>query len=189
MAVTQWTAAAIRAAYDEIAAADLLTPTPEELDLETLAELVELLRRELVSISTGEGVADAATVAEQITTAVPAAIYDVASFVVGLPTVSVPVLSLVAPRSVTFAADFDGSYAKARTTATSSAEFDVQKNGVSVGTITFATGVMSGTFDTSDLAISLVAGDRLDIIAPAVQDATLAYVAFTLVGLWSEAEA
>ena len=185
MAVTKLTPAEIRADYAEIAAADLLLPAPAELDLETLAQAVELIRRELVSIDTDEGADDAETVAEQITAAVPAAIYDVATTVNGLPVESEPMLSLLAPRAVTFVADMVGSYGRVRTASTAETVFDIQKNGVSVGSLTFSIGVEEGVFDTSAAAVALTAGDRLDIIAPPVQDATLAYLAITLVGLWS----
>lgn len=108
--------------------------------------------------------------------------FDVHAFYPGIPTASAKVVRIPVARSVTFPDDFAGSYGVASATATASTAFDVQKNGSSVGTITFALGASTSTFVTAAGALSLAAGDVLTIVAPATPDATLADVGFALAG-------
>jgi hypothetical protein len=109
--------------------------------------------------------------------------FDVHAFYPGIPTASAKVLRVPVARAVSFAANFAGSYGKASAAATGSAAFDVQKNGSSIGTITFAAAGSSATFATSGgAAQTLAAGDVLSIIAPGTADATLADVGFVLAG-------
>jgi hypothetical protein len=61
------------------------------------------------------------------------------------------------------------------------ATFAVQKNGVNVGTMVFATAATTATFAMTS-AITFNAGDVLTMVAPAVPDATLANLAWTFVG-------
>lgn len=108
--------------------------------------------------------------------------FDVQAFYPGVPGSSAKVLRIPVGRAVSFAANFSGSYAKAGTASTGTAAFDVQKNGSSIGTITF-TASATATFATSGgSAQSLAAGDVLSIIAPGSADATLADIGFCLVG-------
>ena len=70
---------------------------------------------------------------------------------------------------------------KAGTAATAEAVFDIQKNGSSIGSATFAASGTSASFTFSsdrDFAV----GDYLDIIAPSSQDSTLADISFSLKG-------
>ena len=100
-----------------------------------------------------------------------------------MPASSAKIIRIPVARAVNFAANFSGSYAKAGTAATGSTAFDVQKNGSSIGTITFASSGTSATFTTSGgAAQSLAAGDILSIIAPGTADATLADIGFVLAG-------
>ena len=109
--------------------------------------------------------------------------FDVHAFYPGAPTASAKVLRIPVARSVTFSANFAGSYGKASANATGSTVFDVQKNGSSIGSITFAAGASTATFtSTGGTGQSLVAGDVLSIVAPATPDATLADPGFVLVG-------
>lgn len=85
---------------------------------------------------------------------------------------------------VQFTADFAGSQAVARIAPTSDAEFTVLKNGISVGTITFAATETTATFDTSGL-VEFDAGDELDLQAPSPRDATLSGIKITLRGFRS----
>lgn len=87
----------------------------------------------------------------------------------------------VATEAVTFPASLTGSQGYADTAPTASAAFTVRKNGTNVGTITFAAATKTATF-TAASAITLAAGDRLDVIAPASADATMADVSITLKG-------
>lgn len=109
--------------------------------------------------------------------------FDVHAFYPGVPTASAKVLRVPVARAVNFAANFAGSYAKASANATGSTVFDIQKNGSSIGSATFAAGAASATFTTSGgTSQSLAAGDVLAIVAPATADATLADIGFALAG-------
>lgn len=109
--------------------------------------------------------------------------FDVHAFYPGVPTASAKVLRVPVARAVSFPANFGGSYAKASVAATGSTVFDVQKNGSSIGSITFAAAASTATFVTAGgAAQSLAVGDVLSIIAPGTADATLADVGFVLAG-------
>jgi hypothetical protein len=109
--------------------------------------------------------------------------FDATAFYPGVPSASAKVLRVPVARAVGFVANFAGSYAKAGTAATGSTAFDVQKNGSSIGTITFAAAGTSATFASSGgTSQSLAAGDVLSIIAPGSADATLADIGFVLAG-------
>jgi hypothetical protein len=113
----------------------------------------------------------------------PAQPFDVHAFYPGIPTASAIVVRVPVARAVGFVADFVGSYGKASAAATASMAFDVQKNGSSIGTITFAAAASTATFTTAaGAAQTLAAGDVLSIIAPATPDATLADPGFVLAG-------
>lgn len=108
---------------------------------------------------------------------------EVTGSVAGAPTSSQVVLRRVFGLPVVFADEFAGSYASAGTAATASTTFTVKKNGSSVGTIVFAAAGTTGTWSTTGTTVSFAAGDLLEIVAPASADATLAAVAFTVVGV------
>ena len=108
--------------------------------------------------------------------------YDVSAFIAGVPASSDVVFRFIAVRPVTFADDFALSDAHARVAATALATFDVQKNGVNVGDIQFAIAAVDGTFLTDAGSVSLAAGDRLEIVAPASPDASLEDIAITFKG-------
>lgn len=112
---------------------------------------------------------------------VPAQPYDLTAFYPGTAAASVLVSRIPFARAVAFPAGLTGSVAKAKTAATAQTDFDVQKNGVSVGTIRFAASASSASFIAAS-AFSLAAGDVLSIIAPAVADTTLADIGFVLTG-------
>lgn len=109
-----------------------------------------------------------------------AAAYDVSLYVQGTMTNSELVLRLEAGRDFTIPAGATGSQASAGVASTGNVSFDLLKNGVSFGTVTFnvsATGSFTVASDTSFLA-----GDVLTITAPATADSTLADVSITLAG-------
>jgi hypothetical protein len=76
-------------------------------------------------------------------------------------------------------ADFAGSVGVAVTAATADADFGVQLNGTSIGTIRFVAGATPSTFIAAN-AVTLVAGDVLTFLAPASVDASLANLAITI---------
>lgn len=86
----------------------------------------------------------------------------------------------VAARACTFSAALAGSVGRASVAATAQTDFDLQKNGVSFGTMRFAISGTSATFIAAS-ATSFAAGDVLSVVAPGTPDATLANIAATLV--------
>lgn len=109
--------------------------------------------------------------------------FDVTAFYPGTPTASAILLRVPLARAVTFPGNFANSRGSASANATGSTAFDVQKNGASVGTMTFAAGASTATFTSSGGAVvDFAAGDYLSVIAPATPDAALADVGFVLAG-------
>lgn len=108
--------------------------------------------------------------------------YDVGGTYNGAPGSSVAILRYPVPRTVTLPAGLTGSQGVLRTAATAQTDFDIQKNQVSVGTMRFAA---AGTVATFIMATdtTFTAGDVLEVIAPAVPDATAADIGFSLAGL------
>ncbi len=107
--------------------------------------------------------------------------FPVAGFLPGLPGAAALVFAFQFPTTVIFPAGLTGSYAKATVASTGTKVYDVLKAGVSCGSITFTVSA-TGTF-TMASATTFNAGDELTITAPAVQDATLSDVRFTLAGM------
>ena len=103
------------------------------------------------------------------------------TFVNGKPTASLVLQRYVFATTVTFPAGFAGSQGTAGTAATAMATFEVEKNGVNVGTMVFATSATTATFAMIS-ATTFNAGDVLTLVAPAVPDATLANLAWTFMG-------
>ena len=105
-------------------------------------------------------------------------VYDLVLFVAGAPTANELVLRHVVVRPLTLPPNLAGSQARAGTPASGSPAFALAVNGAPVGSITFAASG-TGTLPTSDAA-QLVPGDVLTLTAPAVADAALADLSFTL---------
>lgn len=107
--------------------------------------------------------------------------YQISGFFAGVPSGSATITLHVFPQSLVFPASMAGSEMSLGTAATATTVFDIQKNGVSVATATFAAGGTRATF--TGIKFDVVAGDTLSIIAPGVPDATAADIAYTLTGL------
>lgn len=107
--------------------------------------------------------------------------YDIGTFVAGKPSASEIVLRFVAPRAFTLPAALTGSQVIAGDAATATTDFDVQKNGSTIGTVSFASSGSTATF-TFASAVSFAAADVLSVIAPATPDATLADISMTFAG-------
>jgi hypothetical protein len=103
------------------------------------------------------------------------------SFYETAPIASQVMLHVVAVGAVTFPSGLTSSQGYADVAATAQTDFDVQKNGSSVGTMRFAASGTVASFIAAS-PITLAAGDRLKVVAPATPDATLAGIAFTLAG-------
>jgi hypothetical protein len=113
---------------------------------------------------------------------VPALPYLLAFDAPGVPTASMIVFHHVFTQAVTFVASLTGSYVKAGTAATAQTDFDLKKNGSSIGTVRFAAAGTTASY-VSISASSWAAGDILTLIAPASPDATIADIWGTLVGV------
>lgn len=105
----------------------------------------------------------------------------IGSFFVGVPGAGDAFLKYVFTEAISIPAGMTGSQGAAAVAATAQSDFDVLKNGVSVGTIRFAASATTSTFIMGS-PTSFVAGDVLDITAPNPQDATLSDIALTIVG-------
>jgi hypothetical protein len=107
--------------------------------------------------------------------------YDLVVSLVGMPGPGAIVFLMTMVRSVSFPLHFVGSYGTVGTNPTANLTYEVLKNGLTGGYVYIST---SGavTFETSGGAFTCVAGDRLTVVAPTTQDATLADVAITLTG-------
>lgn len=126
--------------------------------------------------------ADAAPTMRALTASdLPAQPFDLTAFYPGVPGVSAIITRVPVARAVTFPASLAGSIGKARVAATAQTDFDVQKNGTSVGTIRFGASATSASFIAAS-AITLAAGDILSVIGPATPDNTLADIGFVLAG-------
>jgi len=113
---------------------------------------------------------------------VPALPYLLAFDAPGVPTASMIVFHHVFTQAVTFVASLTGSYVKAGTAATAQTDFDLKKNGSSIGTVRFAAAGTTASY-VSISSSSWAAGDILTLIAPASPDATIADIWGTLVGV------
>lgn len=108
--------------------------------------------------------------------------YDLGFFVPGKPDAGGQVMKYTAVRAVTIAGNAAGSRGHISTNPTATMTFDVQKNGVSTGSISISTGGAFTFTTTSGDPISLAAGDRLQVFAPNPQDATGSDVSVSFLG-------
>jgi hypothetical protein len=106
--------------------------------------------------------------------------YIAGSFGGTIPTTSV-VLAWMAGFSIIFPANLTGSVVKAKTAATAQTDFDLQKNGASVGTVRFAAAGTVATF-VGVSSFTMVSGDYLELVSPGTADATLQNLLFSFVG-------
>lgn len=109
-------------------------------------------------------------------------VYDVGAYVPGVPTASQVLVLLPVVRAFTLPAGLSGSVGKATVAAAAATDFDITKNGVSIGTMSFALGATSATF-TFTAAVDFGPGDVMGVIAPGTPDATLADISFVFAGM------
>lgn len=107
--------------------------------------------------------------------------YDVGGGCTGVPAASLVLLRYPLPREVRFAAAFALSQGTAGTAATAQTDFDIRKNGVSVGTMRFAAAANVATFIAAN-AVTFESGDVMTVVAPSSPDSTLADIGFALRG-------
>ena len=110
-----------------------------------------------------------------------AAPFDLAVYFPGQPEDGERLLKLEVALGFTLPADLAGSRGHADTAATAEAVCTILQNGASVGSVTFAAASQDAAFSLTG-GLALVPGDRLELVAPATQDATLAGLALTLIG-------
>jgi len=107
--------------------------------------------------------------------------YDIGIPIVGQPDASESI-GYIIPRAVTFLGNFSGSYATSAVASAGTIVFVIKKNNAQVGTVTFTASVTGVFASTSGLPVSFAAADLLELVAPAVVDATWANGRFTIVG-------
>ncbi len=109
---------------------------------------------------------------------------DIDLYIPGTPTVSVNAASKVTGRAFNLPINLTGSAAYADTQPSGgSVVFDIQQNGVSKGSMTFADGAHTATF-TFAAAINFVAADRLALVAPG-NLRSMANISVSLVGTYT----
>ena len=111
----------------------------------------------------------------------PAQPYDVGGTYPGVPAASAVLIRYPFPRAVVFPSGLTNSRGVAAVAATAQTDFDIQKNGASVGTMRYAAAGTTATFIMASQT-SFAAGDILTVVAPGTPDATLADVGFSLAG-------
>jgi Putative phage tail protein len=89
--------------------------------------------------------------------------------------------SYVFASPATLPAGLTGSRGTATVAATATTTINIQKNGTTVGTMTFAASASTATFMMNS-TMTFSAGDVLTLVAPSTADATLANLAWTILG-------
>lgn len=149
------------------------------LDNHISAAEYNVLKKAVAEMAASVGLGDGST-ANSLMEFMLYAPYLTGAFIAGKPTASVVHLHVFAIE-VVFPAGLTGSKGKALVAATAQADFDIKKNGVSVGTMRFAA---SGTVPTFIFAsqTTFAVGDYMTVDPPATPDATLENITFSLKG-------
>ncbi len=106
----------------------------------------------------------------------------------GVPGEGANILGYLASSTVTFSANFSGSYASCLSPSTSGSVLEIYTypagggTGTNVGSISFAASAYTGTFSTSGNAVGLSSGQVLMVQAPAVQDQSFGDIVLNLAG-------
>lgn len=110
--------------------------------------------------------------------------YDVGGFIAGgISTASAELVNFVFTRQVQFEPNFVGSKARLRTSTTATTTYDIQKDGVSVGTFYFVPGpIAANAFFSATATTVFGPSSVLTIVSPASPDATAGGLYFTLAG-------
>lgn len=155
-------------------------PTPSEIRFNLLPTTpldgTEVMHAEQAGSSTGVTVDE---IGERVKLTIPVVI---PVFVPGVPSASDLVFRYKIAFGFTIEATAPDSLAEAEVASTGTVSFDLQKNGVSFGTVAFATSD-TGAYTVSFDAV-FAPGDVLSVVAPATPDATLADIGLTLVGTY-----
>lgn len=112
-----------------------------------------------------------------------AAVYDVSAFVEGKPTAGEVVLRYMAVRAFTLDTTGSNHKGKANTSATATSVINVQKNGITFITASFAATSATPTIGVTNVtSCNFAVGDILTVTMPASVDATLSDIYLTLKG-------
>lgn len=111
-----------------------------------------------------------------------APVFEIPGSFSGIPSTNLVVGRFAFCSTVILPNNFSGSRAAAGTAATGTTTFVVAKNNVTIGTMSFAPSASVATFTSTAVSTAFNAGDELTIHAPASPDATLANVAWTILG-------
>ncbi|MBB2915850.1 hypothetical protein [Cupriavidus alkaliphilus] len=106
--------------------------------------------------------------------------YDVGGYVAGLSQNGEIVWSFYSPRPWTLPSGASGG-GKSRVAATGSTAYTIKKEGVSIGTLTWAAGATVATLSITS-STSFTTADLLTLETPATADATLSDLSFTFAG-------
>ena len=105
----------------------------------------------------------------------------ISSYFDGAPGADDVLTRFVLTIALTFPDEFLTSQGFLETAATAITVFDIQSNGVSIGSMTFAASGTVATFTSVAAGDTVLAiGDRISVIAPNVPDATAANISFSL---------
>lgn len=107
--------------------------------------------------------------------------YDLHNFIDGKPNANEVIMRVVAARAFTCQANFAGSYAFLTTPPAAQVIISIMKNGVQIGTLTFAASATSGVF-ASSASPTFNIGDQFSMVMPATQDATLSDLTISIAG-------
>ena len=109
------------------------------------------------------------------------ATYGIVLFYPDKPSASELMLLHVLAQSIDFTDGLPGGQALAGTAATAETVFSIQREGVEVGTCTFAAAGTTGTYAAAS-EFTIGPGETFSIVGPSTPDATLADITFTVVG-------
>ena len=110
-----------------------------------------------------------------------AAVYDIAGSTLSQPTDGAVIMRFQANRAFRLPTGLTDSAGGCDIAATAQADYDIQKNGGSIGTMTWAAAATDATF-TFSTQIDFASGDTLTVVAPATADATHDGLQFTFAG-------
>lgn len=127
-------------------------------------QVTSVLPTDLFVLQRSDSVGPVGTCCISAADLIPASTYDVGMNYLSVPAASSVFLTFAAVRAFTLPSGFTGSVAETTNEATSMVALTIQKNGTSIGTITFAGSASSGSF--SGEGASFVAGDLLEIASP-----------------------
>lgn len=107
--------------------------------------------------------------------------YDIPLFVGGLLEPNAGIRFLIS-RDMTIPANLAGSLAMFQIAPDAPLDIDLRRNGMSFGTLNFATGAVGGTFSGLTEALDFDAGDIIEIVFPDPQNGQASGLSVTIVG-------